>query len=425
MELLEISYEKGALTPKLRFQEFVQHWKPVKLGAITKYTKGFAFKSDDFRSSGIRVIRVSDLGASAIKPTGEKVFVDDRLVVNYDKYLLQSGNIIITTVGSKPELIESSVGRGIFIAKEGEGLLNQNLLKFDNIIDANNGFIFGVLQSSKYRQYIKEIARGNANQANITVEDLLKFKVHIPSLPEQQKIASFLSAVDEKIQLLTRKKELLEQYKKSVMQQLFSGKLRFKDENGKDYPDWEEKKLGEIVISYRLGGNYPNSQEKSKYPLIKMGNLGRGKISINKIEYIPATETVNQADRIQYGDLFFNTRNTLELVGKVAIWNNELPEAYYNSNLMCLKFENNFFMNYRFNSFEGIKELKRLATGTTSVAAIYTKDLLKIKLKVPSLPEQEKIANFLSALDKKIELVSTQITLTQKFKKGLLQQMFV
>ncbi|PHO10213.1 type I restriction endonuclease subunit S [Malaciobacter canalis] len=197
-------------------------------------------------------------------------------------------------------------------------------------------------------------------------------------------------------------------------------KLRFREFSG----EWEEKQIKDILIDYRLGGNYSNTENINKYPLIKMGNLDRGKIVLNKIEYIDEKEEVNQLDKIKYGDLFFNTRNTLELVGKVAIWRNELPIAYYNSNLMWMKYEDNFFMNYRFNTYQGIKSLRSIATGTTSVAAIYSKDLFKIKLIIPQKQEQEKIASFLSSIDKKINQLSKKDELLQNYKKAMMQKIF-
>ena len=111
-------------------------------------------------------------------------------------------------------------------------------------------------------------------------------------------------------------------------------KLRFKDFNDL----WHEEAIEKLIQEFRLGGNYSNSETETQFPLIKMGNLDRGSIKLNKIEYIEESESIDPKDKITYGDLFFNTRNTLDLVGKVSIWKNELPYAYYNSNLMLLKF---------------------------------------------------------------------------------------
>jgi type I restriction enzyme S subunit len=188
--------------------------------------------------------------------------------------------------------------------------------------------------------------------------------------------------------------------------------------------EWSVKALKSLLHTYKLGGNYSNSDKLSDRPLIKMGNLGRGNIKIKKVQYINEFEIVDEDDIIKKGDLFFNTRNTLDLVGKVAIWNNELPIAYYNSNLIRFEFDNNFFMNYRLNSYQGIKGLKSFATGTTSVAAIYTKDLLKLKLAIPSIQEQQKIATFLTGVDKKITQLQEKKTHLEQYKKGAMQQLF-
>lgn len=188
--------------------------------------------------------------------------------------------------------------------------------------------------------------------------------------------------------------------------------------------DWEVKKLGDILKNDRLGGNYDNSEGNEGIPVIKMGNLDRGRISLNKIQYLPINSEYNQEDVLTYGDLLFNTRNTLELVGKVSIWKNELPFALYNSNLLKLEFkkenvESNFFMNFLFNSENILSQLKGFATGTTSVAAIYSRDLKNLKIPLPPLPEQHKIAEILSTWDKAIQEVQLLIKKMEVRNKAL------
>ncbi|MBY8181331.1 MULTISPECIES: restriction endonuclease subunit S [Vibrio harveyi group] len=182
--------------------------------------------------------------------------------------------------------------------------------------------------------------------------------------------------------------------------------------------------ISEVIKSYRLGGNYGNTMVPNSNPLMKMGNLGRGDFNLNKVEYIDSENLIAEDDEMKYGDLFFNTRNTLELVGKVAIWRKELPRAFYNSNLLRLEFDNNFYFNYVFNSPPRIKALRRVATGTTSVAAVYTRDLLKILVPTPCTKEQQKIASFLSKVDEKIALLTEKKDKLIEYKKGVMQQLF-
>ena len=192
--------------------------------------------------------------------------------------------------------------------------------------------------------------------------------------------------------------------------------------------DWEVKKLKEILIEGRLGGNYENSEENIGMPVIKMGNIQRSFISVEKIQCLPEYETYNQEDILKEGDILFNTRNTLELVGKVAIWKNEIPLAVYNSNLMRMKFDKRFvssntFMNYAFNSHFGLSQLRGIATGTTSVAAIYGRDLGTIKFLLPSLPEQTAIAQLLSTWDNAITKTQALIAQKEQRKKWLMQNL--
>ncbi|MDP8226072.1 MAG: restriction endonuclease subunit S [Candidatus Celaenobacter polaris] len=192
--------------------------------------------------------------------------------------------------------------------------------------------------------------------------------------------------------------------------------------------DWDLVELQKAINNTQLGGNYPNTEIESDFPLIKMGNIGRGNIDLSKIEYVSVKDIPKGKDLLHYGDILFNTRNTLDLVGKVAIWRNELSRAYYNSNLMRMKFKNdfvssNFYINYLFNSSQSLSQLKGFATGTTSVAAIYTRDLLKYKLVLPKLSEQTAIANVLSDTDALIEKLEKLIAKKKAIKQGAMQQL--
>lgn len=192
--------------------------------------------------------------------------------------------------------------------------------------------------------------------------------------------------------------------------------------------DWELKKLKDIVVQSKLGGNYENSEANNGIPVIKMGNIGRGHIQLEKIQYLPEFIFYNEDDILKEGDLLFNTRNTLDLVGKVAIWRNEIPFALYNSNLLRITFNesyvfSNWYMNYLFNSKKIISQLKGIATGTTSVAAIYGKDLNLIKFALPPLHEQQKIAEILSTWDRAISNCNLTIKSIKERNKGLAQQL--
>lgn len=190
--------------------------------------------------------------------------------------------------------------------------------------------------------------------------------------------------------------------------------------------DWVVYSVGDIIQRSQLGGNYENTESTSDYPLIKMGNLGRGYISLDKIEYV--TSKPSSKDRLMFGDVLFNTRNTLELVGKVAVWRNELDEAYFNSNILRFYFDkdvvaDSFFMNLAMNTSGFISQLSGIATGTTSVAAIYTRDLYTLKMAIPAKQEQTAIANVLSDSDALIDALERLIAKKQAIKTATMQQL--
>lgn len=191
--------------------------------------------------------------------------------------------------------------------------------------------------------------------------------------------------------------------------------------------DWEVNSIQSVVKSYRTGGNYKNSPEVTESPLIKMGNLSRGYINLHKIEYIARGVVPNPVDRLQYGDVLFNTRNTPELVGKTVVWRNELPCAYYNLNLLRFEFDSErvepFFFNAILNTKEAIAELKNIAKGTTSVAAIYPQDLMNVKIPIPQISEQRRIEKAITDMDDLVGLLEKQIAKKKAIKQGTMQEL--
>jgi len=249
-------------------------------------------------------------------------------------------------------------------------------------------------------------------------------KIKFPSLPEQQKIANFLSAVDQKIQQLQRKKELLTQYKKGMMQKLFNQEIRFKpdpteasgDEQGNDFPEWEEKKLGEVCTVNPKVLNLPQN-----FNYIDLESVSKGQLTQRK--RIDLEEAPSRAQRyLSRNDILYQTVRPYQMNNYFFDLKGEYVASTGYAQLRPV--ENPIFLYQKIHDQNFVNKVLVRCTGT-SYPAINSKDLAKIKIEFPSLPEQQKIANFLSALDEKVAQVGQQIEQAQRFKKGLLQKMFV
>ncbi|UTA55188.1 restriction endonuclease subunit S [Lysobacter soli] len=192
--------------------------------------------------------------------------------------------------------------------------------------------------------------------------------------------------------------------------------------------EWDVKPMSAVLAKARLGGNYPNQLAETDFPLMKMGNIARGVFDVSTFEYISPRTIPEAQHRLSCGDVLFNTRNTLDLVGKVAIWRDELPTAYYNSNLLRLEFKpseiaSSVFANYWLNTAAAVSRLRALATGTTSVAAIYTRDLLRFDVAVPPPHEQTAIATVLSDVDSLLVEQDALIVKKRAMRQGAMQEL--
>jgi len=405
---MELTY----LSPKLRFPMFKKQWNEISLRNIASFSKGKGISKSDLLDNGIvPCILYGELYTKY----GEVI----------DKPISRTSINIANLVFSNEDdvIIPSSGETHIDIAKAACIRVAGIALGGDlNIIrTACNGVFLSYYLNGPKKLDIARLSQGNS-VVHLYNKQLASLNIIYPSLPEQQKIATFLSAVDKKIQLLTRKKELLEQYKKGVMQKIFSCEIRFKDENGKDYPEWEEKKLGEIT--YKVGKknkkniSYPiysiNNQEgflPQSEQFVGLDSNDRGyDISMYKIIH-PKTFAYNPA-RINVGSIGYS---------------NELDDVIISSLYVCFKtrelLEDLYLLAY-LETFTFNKDILRYEEGGVRQYLFY-ENFSQIRIPLPSNREQKCIATFLSRIDSKIEKIALRISATQQFKKGLLQQMFV
>ena len=247
---------------------------------------------------------------------------------------------------------------------------------------------------------------------------------YFPSLPEQTKIANFLTAVDEKISILNQKAKLLSQYKKGVMQQIFSQELRFKDDDGQEFPEWEEKTLGEVGENI-IGLTYSPknvTDDKSCPIVLRSSNIKNDMLDLN--DQVRVKENIPEKLFTKKDDILICTRNgSQRLIGKNVLISNVETQMTFGAFMSVYRSPFNRFIVHLFKT-DNYNEQIQMNLGAR-INSITTKNLNAFSFWFPSLPEQTKIANFLTAIDDKITTNQTQLNAVKQYKQGLLQQMFV
>ena len=400
--------------PKLRFKEFNDEWEEKKLEYITKFSKGKLISKEDITETGIECIRYGELYTTYGEVISEIV---SKTNLNIKDLVLSEKNDIIIPSSGETAI---DIAKASCVTKSGVALGGDlNILKLNE-----NGIFLSYYLNNKLKYQIASLAQG-ASVVHLYENHLKKLKVLFPCLEEQEKIADFLSNVDKKISITEEKLNLFNEYKKGIMQKIFNQELRFKDANGNDYPEWEEKKLEEIA-EYRRG-SFPQPyglkewyDEINGKPFVqvydvddnfKLKNDTKNKISKKAEEFSVFAEE---------GTIIVTLQGSIGRVAKMQY------SAFIDRTLLIFEkflfpIDTDYFKYILFLIFD---EEKRKAPG--GIIKTITKEALSsFDTKLPCLEEQQKIADFLSAIDTKIEKISDELENLKEFKKGLLQQMFV
>ena len=408
----------SALIPRLRFTSFLSDWDEFRFAEVFERV---VTKNQENNQNVITISAQHGL-INQQKYFNKSVSAKD--VTGY--YLLEKGNFAYNKSYSK----DYPVGAIKRLNNYDKGVVSTLYICFKTTGKQHDEFWEQYFEAGMLNREINKIAQEGARNhglLNISVVEFFKdIKVKRPKIKEQQKIANFLSAVDKKISLLKEKHALLEQYKKGVMQKLFSQEIRFKDENGKGFPDWEDSKFDNL---------FERVTQKNKENNLNVLTISAKRGLINQQKYFNksvSAKNVTGYYLLNNGDFAYNKSYSKGYpMGAIKRLNN-YDKGVVSTLYICFKShgdQHDAFWEQYFEAGLLNREISKIAQegarnhGLLNVSV--TEFFRDIAVRVPSKNEQIKIAEFLRTLDKKLGLVSQQMEHTKTFKKGLLQQMFV
>lgn len=384
--------DKQKNIPKLRFPEFNGEWEIKAIGAIAKTYDG-THQTPNYIKSGVPFVSVENI---------EDIFATDKFISaeEFEKNF--------TTKPKKNDILMTRITAGIIgattIVSNDNPLAYYVSLALIRIIgDVDVRFLNQTIHNNRFKRELHKRIIHVAFPKKINLGDIGKCEIALTSFPEQQKIASFFTTIDKKISQLKQKKNLLEKYKKGMMQKIFSQEIRFRYDNGKDFPKWEKKRLGEIS-NKKASTISANAIEDNSgdYPIYgATGFLKKIDFFLEENDYISIVKDGAGVGRLLYCEGNSSVLGTLDIIK---------PTAGINTYFLYL--------------ILGQIDFTKFITGST-IPHIYYKDYSNLSMLIPCLHEQAKIANFLTAINKKLDHTECQIKKAELWKKGLMQKMFV
>ncbi|EMM1340704.1 restriction endonuclease subunit S [Enterobacter roggenkampii] len=409
------------MVPKLRFTGFNEPWSETSLGKISSFiTSGSRDWAQYYSDCGDKFIRMTNLVRDGITLNlSDLKFV--RLPENSNegkRTALQHHDILIS--------ITAELGKLGWVPDDlGTAYINQHTaLVRPNLSIASSKFIANLLSTKKYNN-ILNLQNDAGAKSGLNLSTIKNFGFYAPNKIEQARIADFLSSVDEKISLLNKQYDLLCQYKKGMMQKIFSQEVRFKDEYGEEFPEWEESLLSERIKVQ--GGFAFKSQlfsEMASTKVLRIGDISE-EIDLSAFSGVFSTETPAIRYQVNKGDFVMALSGAT--FGKMGLIKCE--SAFLNQRVATFRLLDNTtdilsFYYYYMSTMEFINYIKSIPTASAQ-PNISNKDIELYLSFIPTKKEQTKIANFLSALDNKIAVKKAELDKLKTWKQGLLQQMFV
>ncbi|APQ95512.1 restriction endonuclease subunit S [Clostridium botulinum] len=398
--------------PKLRFKEFSGEWEFEKIGNITKKVgSGKTPKGGNtvYTDSGVIFLRSQNI-LNGILALNDVAYITEDENSKMKSTQVYGNDILLNITGA-------SIGRSCIVPKIfPKANVNQHVCIIRLKENYNSYFIMNQILSYKVQKQIDSYQAGG-NREGLNFQQIKQMNVAVTVYEEQQKIANFFSLIDKKIEKQQEKVEALKDYKKGMMQKIFSQEIRFKDENGEEYPEWGNCKIGDCFLerSERGFSNFELISVSMEKGVCKRSEIeGKDNSSKDKSNY----------KLVKENDIVYNSMRMWQGASGVSKYIGIVSPAY-----TVLKPKKNVYSDYfryKFKTPDMINEFRKYSQGLTSDTWNLKYPQIKdIKIKLPVVQEQQKIANFFSSIYKKINKEKEKLDLLKEWKKGLLQQMFV
>ena len=389
------------MQPKLRFKGFDGSWNLLSIGDIArKVGSGCTPRGGSavYQNTGIPFLRSQNINHSQLI-IKDLAYIDITTHEKMKNSHVQMDDILLNITGA-------SIGRSCVVPNTiKKANVNQHVCIIRLKEQYNSTFIQNFLSSAKGQAQISMLQAGGGREG-LSFASAKKINLYVPIEQEQIKIANFLSTVDRKIDLLTQQQQVWIKYKQGMMQKLFSGKVRFKDENGREFPDWEHNLLKNIAFVTTGSSNRQDSDEiNGKYVFFDRSQ----DIRTSQQFLFDAEAVIVGGEGQEFLPKYY--------IGKFDLHQRAYAIMQFNPKVIKGKYIY-YYLYYHQQYFLSV------AVGST-VKSLRLPMFQNMEINTPCLEEQNKIINYFSNLDKKINTLTVQLEQLKKWKQGLLQQMFI
>lgn len=385
------------MNPQLRFPEFTDEWRVKMIGELVDNIGGTALEEFVSGSGSHKFISIGNY-------TTDGRYIDNGQRINLNSKTslkLLRKNDLVMVLNDKTSAGDI-IGSSILVDEDDTYIYNQRSERLTPKTSMTSKFLWLYLNTSAFRKKIFSISQGGT-QIYVNFPSVKKLSLSLPSKQEQEKIADFLTVVDERIEKIEKKLELLQQYKKGVLQKIFTQQIQFKNESGNSYPEWKIDKLGGLADVKTGKKDVNQGNPKGQYPFFTCAREHTYSDS-----YSFEGEAIMIAGNGEVG-LCTYYDGKFEAYQRTYVLQNFSQPAQY-------------LFIYLKEAFQAFAESQKQQG---SMPYIKLSTLQDFKVPIQSANEQQKIAGLLTALDDKIKVEQTRLAAARQWKKGLLQRMFV